>query len=352
MKTTSLLWSAIAAAQILGLPLAAHAGDDTTNGKDSKKTVATTNGKDSKKVVATTDGKDSKKVVTTTTEKAPPLPLHTIEGVGGVVITPIAYLVNPGPAGTTFGLPATSVTYVKANSKNVESAVLTETLFGRLELGYAPSRFGVGNLVDDVKAATTVNISDSVVVHNFNARFLALPENSFNLPVPAITLGASYKYNDGIEKINNQLGGALTSIGYKSNDGVDFTLTATKAFPKVFGRPLILSAGLRYSEAEQLGYLGFGDTYKATFEGNIVYLVTDWLALAAEFRGKAGQYNQIADPLKKGGYLVGGEDNWWTLGAAFIINPHSTITVGYGNFGQLLNTTEDKGVAVSAKYEF
>ena len=29
-------------------------------------------------------------------EKGPPLPLHTIDGVGGVVITPIAYLVNPG----------------------------------------------------------------------------------------------------------------------------------------------------------------------------------------------------------------------------------------------------------------
>lgn len=28
----------------------------------------------------------------------PPLPVHTIEGGGGAAITPIAYLVNPGPA--------------------------------------------------------------------------------------------------------------------------------------------------------------------------------------------------------------------------------------------------------------
>ena len=322
MKATTFLRATLAATQLLGLSFAVQAGDD------------------------------AKSTQPVTPEKAPPLPLHTIEGVGGVVITPIAYLVNPGPAGTTWGLPSASVTYVKANSKNVESAVLTETLFGRLELGYAPSRFGVGNLVDDVKNAAHIDISDSVVVHNFNARFLALPEGSFGLPVPAVTVGASYKYNDGIQDINNQLHNALGSIGYKRNDGVDFTLTATKAFPKVFGRPLIVSAGLRLSEAEQLGYLGFGDKYRATFEGNVVYLVTDWLALAAEFRGKANAYQQIPNPIKSGSYLVGKEDNWWTVGAAFIVNPHTTLTVGYGNFGQLLNTTEDKGLAVSAKYEF
>lgn len=317
MKTTSLLGSAIAALQILGLPLAVQAGDDAKSVKE----------------------------VAATTEKAPPLPLHTIEGVGGIVITPVAYLVNPGPAGTTFGLPSASVTYVKANSKNVESAVITETLFGRVELGYAASRFGVGNLVDDVKTATTIDISDSVVVHNFNARVLALPEGSFDLPLPAVTIGASYKYNDGIEDINNQLHNALGSIGYKDQDGVDFTLTATKAFPKVFGRPLLVTAGLRLSKAEQLGYLGFGDKYRPTFEGNIAYGITNWLWLAGEFRGKANAYQQIPG-------LIQREDNWWTVGAAFVINPHATVTVGWGHFGPLLNTDENKGLAVQAKYEF
>jgi len=316
MKKTSFLWSAIAALQILGLPLAVQAGED---GKATQPAA--------------------------TTEKAAPLPLHTIEGVGGLVITPVAYLVNPGPAGTTFGLPATSVTYVNAGTKNVETAAITETLFGRVELGYAASRFGVGNLVNDVKDATSIDINDHVTVHNFNARVLALPENSFDLPVPAVTVGAAYKYNDGISDINNQLHGALSSIGYKRDDGVDFTLTATKAFPKVFGRPLLVTAGLRLSEAEQLGYLGFGDKYRATFEGNVAYGITNWLWLASEFRGKANAYQQIPG-------LVQREDNWWTVGAAFIINPHATITVGWGHFGPLLNTDENKGVAVQAKYEF
>ncbi|MEI6561072.1 MAG: DUF3034 family protein [Verrucomicrobiota bacterium] len=328
MKTNSLLWSALAVAQILTLPLAAHA--DT----------------------AAPSPKETKAVVATTTEKAPPLPLHTIEGVGGIVITPVAYLVNPGPAGTNFGLPATSVTYVKANTKNVETAAITETLFGRVELGYAASRFGVGNLVNDVKDVTGIGIDNHVLVHNFNARVLALPENSFNLPLPAVTVGAAYKYNDGIANINKQLGGALTNIGYKQDDGVDFTLTATKAFPKVFGHPLLVTAGLRESQAEQLGYLGFGDNYRLTFEGNLAYGITDWLWLATEFRGKANAYQKIGNPLQSGQYLIDREDNWWTVGAAFIVNPHATVTVGWGHFGPLLNTTENKGLAVQAKYEF
>ena len=39
-------------------------------------------------------------------EKAPPLPVHTIEGVGGGGITPMAYLVNPGDECHVFGKPA------------------------------------------------------------------------------------------------------------------------------------------------------------------------------------------------------------------------------------------------------
>ncbi|MEI6351018.1 MAG: DUF3034 family protein [Verrucomicrobiota bacterium] len=325
MKKRSLVWAALAATQIVTLPFAAQAGDSEASTKETK--------------------------VVKTAEKAPPLPLHTIEGVGGIVITPVAYLVNPGPAGTTFGLPSASATYVKANQKNVETLALTETLFGRVELGYGASRFGIGSLVDDVKDLTTIQIPDSVTVHNVNARVLALPEGSFGLALPALTVGVSYKYNDGIADINQKLGGALTTIGYDSNQGVDYTVTATKAFPHLFGRPLLITGGLRVSKAAQLGYLGFGDKYRPTFEGNIAYGLNDWLWLAGEFRGKANPYQQITNPVK-GGNLIQREDNWWTVGAAFVINPHATVTVGWGHFGPVLNTDENKAVAIQAKYEF
>lgn len=322
MKTTSLLCSTIVTTCILTLPLASQAGIETP----------------------------LKDTTTVETEKSPPLPIHTIEGVGGLVITPIAYLVNPGPAGTTFGLPSISATYVNIGAKDLETAAITETLFGRVELGYAISRLGIGTLVDDVQQVMNVSLPDSVTLHNINARVLALPENSFDLPLPAVVIGAAYKYNDDIRGINQELGGMLNSIGYKRDDGVDFTLTATKAFPKVFGRPLIATAGLRFSEAEQLGYFGFGDKYRTTFEGNLAYGIMDWLWLAGEFRGNANAYQQIPNPY--GGYLVDRADNWWAVGVTVLLSRHATLTVGWGHLGPVLNTTENECLGVQAKYEF
>ena len=279
-------------------------------------------------------------------EKGPPLPLHTIDGVGGVVITPIAYLVNPGPEKHVFGLPSVSGTFVGAGQKNVESFVITETLWRRLELGYSASRFGLGTLPTQVQAATTVDIGRSDVwLHTFNARVLAVPENSFNLPIPALTLGVQGKFNDGINEINNRLGGALSGIGLRHNAGVDFVGTASKLFAKGFGRPLILSAGLRVSEADQLGYVGFGDTYRPSFEVNAAYQAFDRVWLAFEYRQKRNAFSNI-------GSLVRKEDDWFTVGAAYVFNNHSSATLGYGRFGNVLNTREDLGWALSAKYEF
>jgi len=322
VKTPSTILYTIVAAHLLSLPFAAQAGTEAA----------------------------LKETPTVTTEKAPPLPIHTIEGVGGLVITPLAYLVNPGPTGTILGLPSISTTFVNMGRKNLEAAALTETLFGRVELGYSVDRLETGTLPDDVRKVTTISIADYVVLHNFNARVLALPENSFDLPLPAVALGAACKYNEGISTINKDLGNLLNTIGYKSNNGVDFTLTATKAFQKTFGCPLIATAGLRWSESEQLGFFGFSNKYHTTFESNVAYGILDWLWLAVEFRGNANAYDQIPNP--KGGALVDRADNWWAVGVTAMLSLHTTVTVGWGHLGPVLNTTENQSLGLQAKYEF
>ena len=284
-------------------------------------------------------------------EKGAPLPLHTIEGYGGVLITPIAYLVNPNPNGD-IGLPSVSVTYVNARQKNVTSLSVTETLYGRVELGFAASRFGTGSLESQVLGATGIDIgSNDVWLYNFNARTLILKENDFDTNwVPALTFAVQGKYNGNIQDISNALAAAgvpqgLGYIGYGRDYGVDFVLTASKAFD-IYGHPLIFSVGGRASDAAQLGYLGFGGGYNVTVEGNVVFGVTNWLLLAFEYRQKPNPYNQNLSP------LIGGENDWWTIGAAFILDKHTTLTAGYGHFGQVLNTQENAAWAVALKYEF
>jgi hypothetical protein len=282
-------------------------------------------------------------------EKGPPLPFHTIEGYGGGAITPMAYLVNPPRKGNWFGLPAVAFSNVMAGRKNLQAFTVTENLFGRIELGYAATRLGLGTLPGDIKDATGVDIGrHDIWLHNFNIRGLLLEENSFGTKwLPALTVGTHFKVNDGIKGINNKLGGALSDIGYDRDWGIDFTLTASKTLVGnwTLNRPLIVTGGLRLSEASNLGFLGFGDEYKPTFEGNVAYLPTDWLLVAYEFRQKANQYSDIPG-------LVGQEDNWHAIDVSWIINKHATLVAGWGCLGNLVNGDENGAWFIQFKFEF
>ncbi|HNX05150.1 MAG TPA: DUF3034 family protein [Opitutales bacterium] len=282
---------------------------------------------------------------TQTPAAPPPLPFHTIEGYGGGAITPIAYLVNPATDDSIFGLPSFAASYVTAGEKNLLALTLTETLWGRLELGYGYDEFGIGTLDDDILAATGVDIGRSnVKLQVLNARVLLIKEGSFDAPLPAITFGVHFKKNTGIDEIDGKLGGALTSIGLDDDSGVEYTLTASKSFAPG-GTPVIVSAGLRNSSAAHLGLLGFADERTTTFEGNIVVIPSSWLLLAYEYRQKGDPYGIIPG-------LVGREDDWHAIDASWLINSHATLVVGWGAFGTLANTKENSAWYAQLKYEF
>jgi hypothetical protein len=282
-------------------------------------------------------------------EEPPPLPFHSIEGVGGGAITPMAYLVNPGDECHALGKPAVGLTFVGLGEKNLTAITVTETVFQRVELGYAADRLGLGDLPGAIHQFTggAINNNESDIwLHHFNVRALLVKENTGELPLPAITAGVHFKVNGTIQNIDEELGGALTGIGYRRSSGVDYTLTATKTIPPdVLGRPLILTGGLRLSEAANLGFLGFGDTYSATFEGSVAFLPLDRVLVAYEFRQKTDPYGQIPG-------LIEGEDNWHAFDAALILNKNTTLVAGYGIFGTLANANADGAWWLQLKHEF
>jgi hypothetical protein len=164
--------------------------------------------------------------------------------------------------------------------------------------------------------------------------------------LPAVTAGFHFKYNDGIRDINNRLGGLLSDIGYARENSIDYTLTATKTLPTAFFcRPLIVTAGLRESQAANLGLLGFGEKYRATFEGNVAVLPVDNILVAYEFRQKSSPYGQIPG-------LIGDEDNWHAIDVSLIVSKHATLVAGYGIFGTLANSEANSAWWLQLKYEF
>jgi hypothetical protein len=279
--------------------------------------------------------------------KAPPLPLQNVEGFGGILITGSAYIINPSEKGKVFGLPSAGVTYANiGDGRHLEAYTVSETLFGRLELGYALDHFDLGDLPRDIRAATGVDtIDDSVYMHNFNARLQLLKEGDFEKSwMPALTLGVHYKKNNDTNVIDSRLQGAFSSIGIDDNEGVDVTLYASKMF-KSLPRPLMINAGVRSTEAAQIGLLGFTGERETVFEGNFGVLALDNLVVGGEYRQKPDEYDEIPG-------LIAEEDDWWDGYITYIANDHLTMSVAYINFGDLLNHEDSSAWGIKFKWEF
>lgn len=290
-------------------------------------------------------------------EEPLPLPLHTMEGYGGGAITPMAYLINPAPPGTFFGKPAFSLSYANLGNKNLDIIALTETLGGRVELGYGANRLGLGDLPMAIRNATVSPFSPTGIdighsdlwLHNFNVRTLLVKEGAClgNIELPAITFGVHLKYNDGIASINQHLGGALTAIGYRRSNGEEFTLTATRTIPpELLGLPLVFSVGFRESNGANLGFLGFSDQYQGTVEANVVCPLSQRLFVAYEYRQKTDPYSATIPG------LINGEDDWHAVDVAYVLNKSTTFVAGWGNFGTMANTEVTGAWWLQLKYEF
>src|ERR1035438_6347584 len=147
----------------------------------------------------TTNAPPANATTSAKSEKPPPLPLHQIEGNGGIFATLSAYIVNPPRNGEPVGRPAVGFAFVDlGHGQDLEALTLTETPLSRLELGFGYENFNLGNLPLDVYKATGLNLSESEVnLYNFNARVQILKEEEFDQKwIPALTFGVHYKYNE------------------------------------------------------------------------------------------------------------------------------------------------------------
>jgi hypothetical protein len=298
-----------------------------------------------------TNSPPAQPAVASKAEKPNPLPLHQIEGNGGIFSTLSAYIVNPPRDGEPLGRPSLGFSYVSlGHGQNLEALTLTESPWKRIELGYGWNRLGLGDLPLDIKDATTVSVGpDDVQLHNFNARFQLIKEGEFDQKwLPAITLGSHYKSNETRDDLDHDLGGALKMAGIKDSAGEDVTLYASKLFTQL-PRPVLLELGGRATRGVWNGLAGFTDNYSFLFEGNVVVFVTKQIALAAEYRQQPNDYTPIKVGRKT---LVGESGDWWTIDAAYVVNKHLTLAAGYGHFGGVLNHEANGVWGLTTKWEF
>ena len=181
-----------------------------------------------------------------------------------------------------------------------------------------------------------LNFSDtSVELHNFNARVQILKEGEFDQKwIPALTFGVHYKYNDTSTTSNEQEPAQwdIESHRRQSKRGGGFTLYASKLFTQL-PRPVLVELGGRATEGVWDGLRGFTDRYNFVFEGNVGGVRdrfhSRWRRNTAS---NPRDYNYNAAPS-----LIGKAGDWWTIDAAYVVNKHLTLAVGYGHFGNVLN---------------
>ena len=278
----------------------------------------------------------------------PPLPLHSIEGFGGVFITETALLVNPPVGDNVMGMPSIAFSTAQIGKKWLWGTTITANILGRGEIGYSYQRLTLGDWDNDVEAATGLSISDSAVqLHTIGARALLVREGEGDTKwVPAVTIGARYKKNTDIGDIDDDLLGTAKVLGVDDDDGVDFTLVASKTFADVIpDHPFILSAGVRSTEAIHAGFVGFSDDRDLVFEANAIVFLTKQLVLA-------GEYRQMPRELPRLGNLVRQEDDWWSVALAYVFNENLTVTAGFANLGQVLDEDDDFSWLAQIKWEF
>jgi len=273
-----------------------------------------------------------------------PIPSHTIEGNSGSLITSTAYFVNPAEQDEIFGSPSFSATALFFAEKDFESFAVTENLWGIVEISYAYERLGMGNWSDDAKNALGVTIDQHIGLHNLNLRYMAVQEGDFDLPwMPAVTFGAHAKWNESQTKLDQDtmvipaLGGLLDQLGSDHSQGAEFTVVASQVIEDLLPWPVMVSAGLRNGDAIQTGLLGFAGERSTTFEGSAIALVTDELAIGAEYRQKPDFLRAYT---VRGYDLIKPEKDWFIMSMAFAIN-EVTVAGAYANFASLLNRNED-----------
>ena len=280
-------------------------------------------------------------------DKNPPLPPQSIEGPSGIFVTPMAYIISPAEEGRIFGKPVVGASWAQLQDKRFLAFTFSETLWDRIELSYAYNNLDIADLKSKIRWVTGMRADSShAELHNFNLRVNLLKEGDYKQAwLPAVTAGIHYKYNPTEHDLNKSLNGVLKGIGVKDDSGIDYTLVATKMIKEVLPRPLILSAGVRVTKASHIGLLGFSDTYQALGEFNFAQFLTDKLLLVGEYRMKP-------DKLKRIPGLVEKEDDWWDLAFCYILNNHSTISVGYLNPGHVLNDNVRAAPAARLVWEF
>ena len=246
-----------------------------------------------------------------------------VEGAGGGGLATWAVI---GGYGTNEGIGVTvHETFIGLRSFDLNSAGIAVGLYDRVELSYAHQTFDT--LDTGVALGLGRNFKFDEEVYGAKLRLcgrLVYDQSSW---LPQTAVGVEYRSNDRPD--------ILKAVGAQDANGVDFYAAATKL---VLAESVLVSGAVRFTRANQFGILGFGSAahsdYQPEFEGSLAYLISQHVAVGAEYRTKPDN-------------LGFAEQNVYDLFAAYFINKHASVTLAYVDLGTIATRRDQNGVFAS-----
>jgi len=186
-------------------------------------------------------------------------------------------------------------------------------IYDRVEFSYAEQRFEVPALNTDIEQSITgakIRLYGDIVYSKW----------------PQLSLGVQHKSLDD--------GSIANLLGAKDTSGTDVYLAASKLhLGALAGYNWFWNTTFRYSDANQLGLLGFGgpDSDKELlFEASTAVFLTHQIAVGVEYREKSNN-------------LGLGEQDWQDVFVAWFPNKYVSVTAAWLDLGSIAGAKDQTG---------
>jgi hypothetical protein len=253
----------------------------------------------------------------------------TIEGAAGGGIVPMAVIAGYGAQEEQGG--AAFASYVDTKDYSLQVVGASWGWHNRVEVSYAEQKLTHQSLTD------ALNLPDNSISQRILGVKLRIAGDLIYTPLPQISIGAEYKKN-----LDFFVPGA---VGAKQDSGTDINLTATKVYlAGLFDRNLLLNANLRYTNANQLGLVGFGgdknDSKELVPEISAGVLLNRYWLLGAEYRSKPDNLSFIK------------EEDWQTLFLGWFPTKNVAVIAAYVDLGEVATFKNQSGWYLSLQGSF
>lgn len=154
--------------------------------------------------------------------------------------------------------------------------------------------------------------------------------------LPLISAGMQYKtlVDDDVAKL----------LGAEDTSGTDLYVSMAKAWINgPFHRTAFANANLRYTEANELGLLGYGgpeSNSRLLFEAATGVFVTKGIALGLEYRQKRNHLSSVK------------EDSWADIFIAWFPSKAFSVTAAYLDLGEIAGQESQQGAYLSLQASF